>query len=58
MQASRRRPDAEIFRKFPLRLVPTYPGDEGFDADFFREFLAVAPPLVRSSLAEIFGRSA
>jgi GT2 family glycosyltransferase len=58
VQASRRRPDAEIFRKFPLRLVPTYPGDEGFDADFFREFLAVAPPLVRSSLAEIFGRSA
>jgi len=58
VQAARRRSDAEIFRKFPLRLVPTYPGDEGFDADFFREFLAVAPPLTRSSLAEIFGRRA
>jgi GT2 family glycosyltransferase len=58
VQATRRRSDAEIFRKFPLRLVPTYPGDEGFDGDFFREFLATAPPLVRSSLAEIFARSA
>jgi GT2 family glycosyltransferase len=58
VQAARRRSDAEIFRKFPLRLVPTYPGDESFDSDFFREFLAAAPPLVRSSLAEIFGRNA
>jgi len=56
VQTARRRRDAEIFCKFPLRLVPTYPGDEGFDAEFFREFLAVAPPLTRSSLSEIFGR--
>ena len=54
VQAGRRRPDAEIFEKFPLRLVPTYPGDERFDSAFFREFLAGAPPLARATLAEIF----
>jgi hypothetical protein len=54
VQARRRRPDREIFQKFPLRLVPTYPGDERFDSDFFRAFLAAAPPLARASLQEIF----
>jgi GT2 family glycosyltransferase len=54
VQARRRRSDTEIFARFPLRLVPTYPGDERFDADFFREFLARSPALVRTSLAEIF----
>jgi GT2 family glycosyltransferase len=54
VQAARRRTDAEIFAKFPLRLVPTYPGDDAFDGAFFREFLAGAPPLVRATLAEIF----
>jgi GT2 family glycosyltransferase len=28
VQARRRRSDAEIFAKFPLQIVPTYPGDE------------------------------
>lgn len=55
IQARRRRPDAEIFARFPLRLVPTYPGDQRFDSDFFRDFLAASPRLVRTSLAEIFG---
>jgi GT2 family glycosyltransferase len=54
VQAGRRRPDAEIFRRFPLRIVPTYPGDERLDSDFFREFLSRAPALVRATLAEIF----
>jgi GT2 family glycosyltransferase len=54
VQATRRRADREIFAKFPLRLVPTYPGDERFDSDFFRELLAGAPTLTRSTLAEIF----
>ena len=54
VQAGRRRPDAEIFARFPLRIVPTYPGDQGFDSDFFREFLAGAPRLVRTTLDEIF----
>jgi GT2 family glycosyltransferase len=54
VQSKRRRPDSEIFAKFPLRLVPTYPGDERFDSEFFREFLASAPRLVRTTLEEIF----
>jgi len=54
VQARRRRTDAEIFARFPLRLVPTYPGDGQFDTEFFREFLADAPGLVRTTLAEIF----
>jgi len=54
VQAGRRRSDAEIFAKFPLRLVPTYPGDERFDSGFFREFLPDSPALVRTSLKEIF----
>jgi GT2 family glycosyltransferase len=54
VQSGRRRSDAEIFALFPLRLVPTYPGDERFDSDFFREFLSGAPELVRTSLSEIF----
>ena len=54
VQAGRRRSDAEIFGRFPLRIVPTYPGDERLDSDFFREFLSRAPALVRATLAEIF----
>jgi GT2 family glycosyltransferase len=54
VQARRRRSDAEIFGRFPLRIVPTYPGDERLDSDFFREFLSRAPALVRATLAEIF----
>jgi GT2 family glycosyltransferase len=54
VQSKRRRPDSEIFAKFPLRLVPTYPGDEWFDSEFFREFLASAPRLLRTTLEEIF----
>lgn len=54
VQEARRRPDAEIFARFPLRIVPTYPGDERFDSDFFREFLSGAPALVRTTLQEIF----
>ena len=55
VQARRRRADAEIFAKFPLRLVPTYPGDERFDSAFFKEFLRGSPLLVETTLAEIFG---
>jgi GT2 family glycosyltransferase len=56
VQAGRRREDAEIFRRFPLRLVPTYPGDERLESAFFAPFFESAPPLVRTTLAEIFGR--
>ncbi|HYK42666.1 MAG TPA: glycosyltransferase family 2 protein [Thermoanaerobaculia bacterium] len=55
VQARRRRSDAEIFARFPLRIVPTYPGDERFDGAWFQELLGRAPRLVRTSLQEIFG---
>ena len=54
VQSRRRRGDAEIFAKFPLRLVPTYPGDERFGSDFFEPFLRSAPELVKTTLEEIF----
>ncbi|MGH9366380.1 MAG: glycosyltransferase family 2 protein, partial [Thermoanaerobaculia bacterium] len=54
VQARRLRPDAEILAKFPLRLVPTYPGDAQFDSEFFAEFLPEAPRLLRATLDEIF----
>ena len=54
VQAGRRRPDAEIFAKFPLRLVPTYPGDDRLASAFFEPFFASAPALVRSTLSDIF----
>jgi GT2 family glycosyltransferase len=54
VQQRRRRSDAEIFAKFPLRIVPTYPGDAQFDSEFFGQFLAGAPRLVRTALSEIF----
>ena len=54
VQQARRRTDAEIFGKFPLRIVATYPGDERFDSDYFREFLQRAPHLARTTLQEIF----
>jgi GT2 family glycosyltransferase len=54
VQARRLRSDAEIFAKFPLRIVPTYPGDDRFDGAYFRELLGSSPALVRSTLGEIF----
>ena len=54
VQAGRRRADAEIFARFPLRLVPTYPGDERLSSDFFAPFFEDAPPLVQTALTEIF----
>ncbi len=54
VQAGRRRSDAEIFAKFPLRLVPTYPGDARLASEFFAPFFESAPPLVRTTLEQIF----
>jgi hypothetical protein len=54
VQAGRQRADAEIFAKFPMRLVPTYPGDERLASDFFAPFFESAPTLVRTTLSEIF----
>lgn len=55
VQKRRRRADAEIFAKFPLRLVPTYPGDDSlFGSEYFGQLLPSQPPLLRVALAEIF----
>ncbi|HET9794995.1 MAG TPA: glycosyltransferase family 2 protein [Thermoanaerobaculia bacterium] len=53
VQSGRVRSDREIFAKFPLRIVPTYPGDEIFASPFFAPFLAGAPDLVPATLDEI-----
>jgi GT2 family glycosyltransferase len=54
VQRRRRRPDADIFAKFPLYLVPTYPGDEElFGSPGFAAWLPADVPLVRCRLAEI-----
>ena len=54
IQASRRRSDAEIFERFPLYLVPTYPGDEQlFESVGFESLWPEEVPLVRRSLEEV-----
>ncbi len=52
VQARRQVPDREIFGRFPLHLVPTYPGDgELFQTRFFQWLLAVETE--RKSIEEI-----
>jgi len=53
LQGRRVRSDREIFDRFPLRIVPTYPGDEIFFSRFFAPFLAGAPALSARTLDEI-----
>jgi GT2 family glycosyltransferase len=54
VQARRRRPDREIFARFPPYLVPTYPGDaELFASPGFEAWLPADLPLVRAELGEI-----
>ncbi len=53
-QARRRRPDLAIFERFPLYLVPTYPGDaELFASPAFATWLPDDVELVRAELADI-----
>jgi GT2 family glycosyltransferase len=55
VQQSRARTDAEIFARFPLHAVPTYPGDEALMASpLFRELLPEGA--VAKGLAEIMKR--
>jgi hypothetical protein len=54
VQGRRVRSDREIFGKFPLRIVPTYPGDEVFGSRFFAPFLPSQTPLRATRLDEIF----
>ena len=54
VQALRRVGDEEILRRYPLHLVPTYPGDEElFSSPFFRALLPESPRLVETTLEEI-----
>ena len=48
------RPDREIFERFPLLVVPTYPGDEElFQSQGFRSFLPKDLPLEYTTLEEV-----
>ena len=54
IQARRQRPDAEIFERFPLYVVPTYPGDEElFGSSGFEAMWPEGLTLVRRSLEEV-----
>ena len=54
IQARRKRSDREIFERFPLYVVPTYPGDfELFASEGWNAWLPDDVPIVRASLAEI-----
>jgi GT2 family glycosyltransferase len=53
VQASRTRADAEIFARFPLHIVPTYPGDDALmGGALFRELLP-SMETVEKTLADI-----
>ena len=53
VQRLRTRTDAEIFTKFPLHAVPTYPGDDELFANPLFDLLRPALPLVEKPLGEI-----
>jgi GT2 family glycosyltransferase len=54
VQSRRRRGDREIFARFPLYLVPTYPGDEHlFASPAFATWLPPDLPLARHTLEEV-----
>jgi len=54
VQARRQRSDLEIFERFPLYLVPTYPGDERlFATRAFSEWLPDDLPIERRRLDQI-----
>jgi hypothetical protein len=54
LQDRRVRSDREIFERFPLYVVPTYPGDERlFGSDAFRLWLPDDLPLEETTLDRI-----
>jgi GT2 family glycosyltransferase len=56
VQARRKRGDREIFERFPLALVPTYPGDEElFDGPAFASWLDEELPILRLELDDVLG---
>lgn len=54
VQRRRQRSDREIFERFPLYVVPTYPGDDAlFAGDGFRGWLPSDLPLVHQVLSDL-----
>ncbi len=54
IQARRKRSDRDIFARFPLYLVPTYPGDaELFASEGFRSWLPADLPTLRAELSDV-----
>jgi GT2 family glycosyltransferase len=58
LQARRQRSDAEIFERFPLAVVPTYPGDEKlFAGEAFAAAWPAGVPRVDRTLEELMDMS-
>jgi GT2 family glycosyltransferase len=55
VQRRRKRPDREIFERFPIHIVPTYPGDQALMQSALFRILMPALPSVEKSLTEILG---
>ena len=53
VQSQRTRSDQEIFQKFPLHLVPTYPGDDAMLASALFRMLLPELPTVEKNLSDI-----
>lgn len=54
VQARRQRSDREIFERFPLYVVPTYPGDERlFEGGAFQQWLPDDIPIEHRTLGDI-----
>lgn len=56
VQRSRKRSDREIFEKFPLHFVPTYPGDEAMMRSALFRALKPSVPSVERELSDIMRR--
>jgi GT2 family glycosyltransferase len=53
VQRLRRRPDREIFERFPLHVVPTYPGDDALMNNALFRLLRPPLPSVEKNLGDI-----
>jgi GT2 family glycosyltransferase len=53
IQGLRRRADQEIFERFPLQIVPTYPGDEALMGGLLFDLLRPSLPSVERTLSDI-----
>ncbi len=53
VQSMRKRSDREIFERFPLEIVPTYPGDETLMRGALFELLRPSLPAVERTLSDI-----